>query len=86
MTKAIESGLPKMKIEQSAAKKQARIDNKEDAIIGVNTNKLNKEDKIINILEIDNSNVRKTQIKRLKNIKKSRNKTKVKKILTEITN
>ena len=85
MTKAIETGIPKMRIEQSAAKKQARIDNGEDSIIGVNTNKLDKEDKKLEILEIDNNSVRSTQIKRLKALKKSRNNIEVKKALDQLS-
>ena len=85
MTKAIETGIPKMRIEQSAAKKQARIDNGEDSIIGVNTNKLDKEDKKLEILEIDNNTVRSTQIKRLKALKKSRNNIEVKKALDQLS-
>ena len=73
MAKAIETGLPKMRIEQSAAKKRARIDNGEDLIIGVNTNKLENDDINLEILEIDNTEVRKTQIERIKKIKKTRN-------------
>ena len=85
MTKAIETGIPKMRIEQSAAKKQARIDNGEDSIVGVNTNKLEKEDKKLEILEIDNNTVRSTQIKRLKALKISRNNIEVKKALDQLS-
>ena len=85
MSKAIESGLPKMKIEQAAAKKQARIDSKQDKIIGVNFNKLDKEDKKIEILEIDNTKVREEQVSSLKKIKKERNNKSVKLALEAIT-
>ena len=85
MTKAIETGIPKMRIEQSAAKKQARIDNGEDSIIGVNTNKLVKEDKKLEILEIDNNTVRSAQIKRLKALKISRNNIEVKNALDQLS-
>ena len=85
MSKAIESGLPKMKIEQAAAKKQARIDSNQDKIIGVNFNKSNEEDKKIEILEIDNTKVREEQISNLKKIKKERNNKSVKLALEEIT-
>ena len=61
-----------MRIEQSAARKQARIDSKKDTIVGVNENKLEKEDKELEILEIDNTNVRFSQIRRLNKIKNSR--------------
>ncbi|MDC0909377.1 methylmalonyl-CoA mutase, partial [Flavobacteriales bacterium] len=85
MAKAIETGLPKMRIEQSAAKKQARIDNGEDLIIGVNTNKLENDDINLEILEIDNTEVRKTQIERIKKIKKTRNNTLVNNLLKELS-
>ncbi|HEY9033372.1 MAG TPA: methylmalonyl-CoA mutase [Pseudomonadales bacterium] len=71
MAKAIETGMPKMKIEESAAKKQARIDRGEDVIVGVNKYRLAKEDDV-EILEIDNDAVRESQIKRLQNIRDSR--------------
>jgi methylmalonyl-CoA mutase len=58
MEKAIERGIPKMRIEQAAARKQARIDSKKDLIIGLNTNKINTQDKEIELLEIDNKLVR----------------------------
>ena len=86
MVKAIETGIPKMRIEQSAAKKQARIDNGKDTIVGVNTNKLEKEDKEIKILEINNSLVRKSQIHRLNSIKESRKNKNVKIALEQLTN
>ncbi len=85
MTKAIETGIPKMNIENSAAKKQARIDNKEDIIVGVNSNILENEDKKIEILEINNTIVRKSQIERLNKIKKSRNTKKVQNILKRLS-
>ena len=71
MAKAIETGLPKMKIEESAAKKQARIDRGEDVIVGVNKYQLEKEDPV-EILEIDNDAVRDSQIARLGEIRNSR--------------
>ena len=86
MVKAIETGIPKMRIEQSAARKQARIDSGKDTIVGVNTNKLTTEDKKLEILEVDNTAVRNLQINRLNNIKKSRNNTKVKNALENLTN
>jgi len=72
MTKAIDTGLPKMRIEESAAKKQARIDRGQDVIVGVNKYKLAKEDDV-EILEVDNHAVRNAQIKRLQQIKSTRN-------------
>ena len=84
MTKAIETGIPKMRIEQAAARKQARIDSGKDIIVGVNTNRLLKEDKELEILEVDNTSVRKLQIERLNSIKASRDSEKVKKSLTAL--
>ena len=83
MRKAIEKGIPKMRIEQSAAKKQANIDNGEQIIVGVNKYKLKFQDEII-FLEIDNELVRKNQINKIKKLKKNRNNNDVKKILNEI--
>lgn len=71
MAKAIETGLPKLKIEESAAKKQARIDRGEDVIVGVNKYELDEEADV-DILEIDNNAVRESQIKRLADIRQAR--------------
>jgi methylmalonyl-CoA mutase len=71
MAKAIETGLPKLKIEESAARKQARIDRGDDVIVGVNKYRLEKEDEV-EILEIDNNKVRESQIKRLEEIRAKR--------------
>ena len=84
MTKAIEKGIPKMRIEEAAAKKQARIDSGEDVIVGVNKYRLKVEDEIVT-LEVDNDAVRESQINRLNNIKTSRNKTKVLESLDNLT-
>ena len=83
MRKAIEKGIPKMRIEQSAAKKQAKIDNSEQVIVGVNKYKLKFQDEI-KLLEIDNELVCKSQINKIKKLKKNRNNDEVKKILNEI--
>ncbi|MDG5470737.1 methylmalonyl-CoA mutase [Jeotgalibacillus sp. ET6] len=72
MTKAIETGLPKMKIEEAAAKRQAKIDSGKESIIGVNKYRLKQEDQI-DILSIDNESVRNNQIKRLNELKSTRN-------------
>ncbi len=85
MTKAIEAGIPKMRIEEAAARRQARIDSGLETIVGVNKYKLKKEDPI-EILEVDNTAVRLSQIKRLKRIKKNRDEKKVKAALNKITN
>ena len=84
MTKAIEKGIPKMRIEEAAAKKQAKIDSGKDVIVGVNKYKLKEEDPL-HILDVDNEAVRKSQIKRLHNLKENRNNTDVQKTLTDIT-
>jgi len=85
MAKAIETGIPKMKIEEAAARKQARIDSHKDTIIGVNKYRLNKEDPI-DTLEVDNTAVRDAQIRRLEKLKAERNEEEVKQILDQITN
>ena len=84
MSKAIETGLPKMRIEEAAARKQARIDSHKDAIVGVNKYKLEKEDPI-DTLEIDNTAVRKAQLGRLKKLRDERNNDLVQKNLDAIT-
>jgi methylmalonyl-CoA mutase len=76
MTKAIEAGIPKLKIEEEAAKKQAHIDSGQNIIVGVNKFKLENEDPL-HILEVDNDLVRKQQINRLKQIKAKRNQEEV---------
>jgi methylmalonyl-CoA mutase len=84
MTKAIETGLPKMRIEEAAARKQARIDSGKDVIVGVNKYKTNEETDI-ELLEVDNQSVRQKQIERLEKIKKERNNEEVEQILNKIT-
>ncbi len=76
MAKAINSGIPKMKIEEAAARKQGRIDSKEDIIVGVNMY-LSNEDEDIDILEVDNTEVRQAQISRLESLRAQRNESKV---------
>ena len=84
MAKAIEEGLPKLRIEESAARKQARIDRGEDVIVGVNKHILENEDDL-DILEVDNVAVRDSQIKRLKSIRASRDSAAVEQALADIT-
>jgi len=84
MTKAIDTGLPKMRIEEAAARKQARIDAGKDVIVGVNKYRTNTETDI-ELLEVDNQNVRRKQIERLEKIKRERNNEEVEKILNKIT-
>lgn len=83
MAKAIETGLPKMRIEEAAARRQAKIDSREETIIGVNKYRLDKEEPI-EILEVDNTAVRLKQIERLNNLKRSRDDEKVKEALAAI--
>ncbi len=84
MTKAIELGIPKMRIEEASAKKQARIDSNQDIIVGVNKFKLLQEDPL-QILEVDNAAVRESQIMRLKELKASRNREDVDLALRNLT-
>ena len=84
MTKAIEKGIPKMRIEQAATRKQAKIDNQDFIIVGVNKFKL-KEEEIMNFLEIDNQEVKNNQLKKLKKVKNTRNETEVVEILNELS-
>lgn len=81
MTKAIEAGIPKMRIEEAAAKKQAKIDSGEEFIIGVNSFKSTQKQMELDILDIDNSEVRRKQIERLHQIKNERNSEAVTEIL-----
>ena len=84
MAKAIESGIPKLRIEEAAARTQARIDSGEQTIVGTNKYRLDKEDPI-DILEIDNTAVREAQIARLKELKANRNQAEVEAALEAIT-
>lgn len=84
MAKAIETGLPKLKIEEAAAAKQARIDRGEDVIVGVNKYKPQKEDEV-EVLEIDNLAVLKSQIKNLEKIREDRDEKKVFEIMEKLT-
>jgi len=84
MTKAIESGIPKLRIEEAAARKQARIDSSQDIIVGVNKYRLEKEDPL-QILDVDNQMVRRQQIEQLEKIKASRDTEKVQLSLKKLT-
>jgi methylmalonyl-CoA mutase len=84
MAKAIETGIPKMRIEEAAARTQARIDSGIQTIVGVNKYRLEKEDPI-DILEIDNTAVREDQIRHLEELRAKRDNEAVKKALAEIT-
>jgi methylmalonyl-CoA mutase len=84
MTKAIEKGIPKMRIEEAAAKKQAKIDSGQDTIVGVNKYQLKEEDPL-HILEVDNEAVRQSQIDSINSIKSTRDTTKVTQTLANLT-
>ncbi|CAM4401313.1 methylmalonyl-CoA mutase [Flavobacterium terrigena] len=84
MTKAIEAGIPKLRIEEAAARKQARIDSTQDIIVGVNKYRLEKEDPL-HILDVDNDMVRKQQVARLADIKASRDSAKAAKSIQDLT-
>lgn len=84
MTKAIEQGIPKMRIEEAAAIKQAKIDSNKDIIVGVNKYQLDEEDPL-QILEVDNNAVRESQIKKLNQLKKQRNSKEVANALQNLT-
>lgn len=84
MAKAIETGLPKMRIEEAAARRQALIDSGKETIVGVNKYRLEKEDDI-EILEVDNDAVRKSQIDRLNQLRRERDESKVSQALDALT-
>ena len=84
MTKAVESGWAKLKIEAAAAQKQAKIDSGSDVIVGVNKYKL-QEESLVDVLVIDNDMVRNNQIARLKDIKAKRNQSQVHQALADLT-
>ena len=84
MAKAIESGIPKMRIEEAAARKQARIDSDTDVIVGINKYRLDHEDPI-ETLEVDNTAVREAQIKRLAKLRAERNNEEVQAALAALT-
>ena len=84
MSKAIETGLPKLKIEEAAARKQARIDANEEIIVGLNKYRL-AEEAPIDILEVDNAAVRESQIQKLEKLRQQRDETKVRESLNKLT-
>lgn len=84
MTKAIDTGLPKLRIEEAAARKQARIDSGKDVIVGVNRYKPSSE-RAIELLEVDNKTVREAQIRRINQVKTTRDPAKVQQALTALT-
>ncbi len=84
MAKAIEAGVPKLRIEEAAARRQAHIDSRKETIVGINKFRLDKEDPI-EILEVDNSAVRESQLARIKKLKDERDEAKVQAALNAIT-
>jgi methylmalonyl-CoA mutase len=84
MAKAIETGLPKLRIEEAAARRQAMIDSGQETIVGVNKHRLEQE-AAMEILEVDNSAVRESQIKQLRKLRAERDNTKVKACLDALT-
>jgi methylmalonyl-CoA mutase len=84
MTRAIETGLPKMRIEEAAARRQALIDSGKETLVGVNRYRLQKEDPL-DILEVDNTAVLHSQVERLKNLRENRDETRVESALAAIT-
>jgi methylmalonyl-CoA mutase len=84
MTQAIEAGIPKLRIEEAAARKQARIDSEQDIIVGVNKFRLEKEDPL-QILDVDNQKVRMGQMERLQRVKSERNQARVDACLAKLT-
>lgn len=84
MTKAIEAGLPKLRIEEAAARRQARIDSGKETIVGLNKYRLEREDPL-EILEVDNTAVREAQIKRLKELRATRDEAKCRATLAALT-
>lgn len=84
MARAIETGIPKMRIEEAAARKQARIDSKQEVIVGINKYRLAQEDPI-EILSVDNTAVRNSQVARLQELRKNRDEQKVQAALAAIT-
>ena len=85
MAKAIDTGLPKMRIEEAAARRQARIDSVREAIVGINKYRLDKEDPL-DILDVDNTAVREAQIRRLEKLRANRDEETVQSCLEKITN
>ena len=85
MAKAMENGLPKLRIEEAAARKQARIDGQKDLIIGVNAFQLTEDEEALEILEIDNEKVTRGQIERLQTLRVNRNEAEVQRALDLIT-
>ncbi|WP_456274111.1 methylmalonyl-CoA mutase [Bacillus sp. AK031] len=83
MTQAIETGLPKMRIEEAAAERQAKIDSGKEVIIGVNKYRLDKEDEL-DVLDIDNTEVRRKQLERLDRLRAERNDSRVKAALEDL--
>jgi methylmalonyl-CoA mutase len=85
MTKAVASGMPKQRIEEAAAQRQARIERGEDVIVGVNKYKLAEDTSEFDVLAVDNSRVRESQIRRLEEVRRSRDAAAVQQALAALT-
>jgi methylmalonyl-CoA mutase len=85
MTKAVVAGMPKQRIEEASARRQARVERGEDVIVGVNKYKLDKDDSVFDVLAVDNSKVRDAQLKRLARIRASRDETATQAALDALT-
>jgi len=85
MTKAVVSGMPKQRIEEAAAQRQARIERGEDVIVGVNKYQLDEEDSELDVLAVDNAKVRDAQIRRLTELRNNRDETKVQACMDALT-
>ena len=85
MTKAVAEGLPKQRIEETAARRQARIERGEEVIVGVNKHRLEEENAEVDILQIDNAKVREAQIRRLQEVRKMRDEGQTQAALNDLT-
>ncbi|KAI9098651.1 methylmalonyl-CoA mutase [Phlyctochytrium arcticum] len=85
MAKAVATGMPKLRIEESAAKRQARIDSAQEVIVGVNKYRVEKDDNAVEVLAIENSTVRNAQIAKIKKLKANRDETRATKSLEALT-
>ena len=85
MTKAVAEGLPKQRIEETAARHQARIERGEEVIVGVNKHRLEKEDTEVDILQIDNAKVREAQVRRLREVRENRDESQTQAALNGLT-
>ena len=85
MTKAVISGMPKQRIEEAAAQRQARVERGEDVIVGVNKYQLDQEDGDLDVMAVDNVKVREAQLRRLSEVRASRDETMVQASMDALT-